>query len=251
MLWIILNLTADKIKPRHDVSIFAKVLQERDASLCREERAYLQNLQTIGTVLSFYLWDLINSFIRSRNLLDYSHDLFTATISWGTFIMEGNLAASRSQSKNVWHCSLGYEDHWQEMALGKCLNQGHPSISLTVELEDNNKLPSLGLAIVKMDARWTWRSVRNRLLCYYCTTKGMLMWSTNTHCSKRGLTAQSSFPGTDSLSIRNANALRGLCLSSLSRIPDTNHCPTIFRGESCNGECVSSTKGPLASKKFP
>ena len=55
------------------------------------------------------------------------------------------------------------------------LNEIHPSLSFIMELEDNGKLPFLGMVIIRNGPRLDMKVYWNRpILGIYCITKAML-----------------------------------------------------------------------------
>ncbi|KAL9970348.1 hypothetical protein ACROYT_G022705 [Oculina patagonica] len=92
------------------------------------------------------------------------------------------------------------------------LNEIHPSVSFTMELEDNNKLPFLGMEIIKngsqLDTKVYKKPTDTGLLLHY-----------QSHVDVK--------------------------------IPRRNHHPTIRRGESCNGKCVSQQQQVPCQREVP
>ena len=65
------------------------------------------------------------------------------------------------------------------------LNDSHPSISFTMELATNGRLPFLGVEIVRHMSRLETKLYKKLILDYYCIIKVMSMCNINSHCSKQ------------------------------------------------------------------
>jgi len=64
-----------------------------------------------------------------------------------------------------------------------CLNKAHPSMQFTMEVATNNRLPFIGMEIIKIDGSLETRVYRKktnkRLLLHY---QAMLTAGTSSHC---------------------------------------------------------------------
>lgn len=64
-----------------------------------------------------------------------------------------------------------------------CLNEAHPSIQFTMEIATNDRLPFIGMEIIKIDGSLEPASTeRKQIKVSSCTTKAMLTADTNGHC---------------------------------------------------------------------
>lgn len=61
-----------------------------------------------------------------------------------------------------------------------CLNEAHPSIQFTMEIATNDRLPFIGMEIIKIDGSLS--TERKQIKGSSCTTKAMLTADTNGHC---------------------------------------------------------------------
>ena len=89
----------------------------------------------------------------------------------------------RVSTKDTWTTLALVHDHSDATDLLTTLNEAHPSIQFTMEAATNNRLPFIGMEIIKIDHRLKKpvSTERRRIKDFFCTLRVMSTAGTNGH----------------------------------------------------------------------